>query len=1166
MQQRALRDLFKRFREQGDVKALGEAFHRSAAELLGVARHLTGDSHDADDLVQATYLTAIEKIRTLEPERDPMPWLVGILTLHARNLRRKQGRSVDAASLERPSPTPPDVEAERAEFTARVREALAELPERYTAVLATYLEGERSSARIGRATGRAPGTVRMQIHRGLAHLRRSLASMLPFGGWVDRRRLATLERRVLEAATRARGLPAPVATSGLAPIAVLAIAALVVLGVGWAAYTGFEPAGAAGVFPAASLQPEPASAGASPMTSAFRSAVVALTAPRAKSVDGAQNDRGVRGRLLHADQSPAVGVEVRLVGIPNEFRWLDDLSNTPPDVDLERSRGTTGANGEFVLPGARRGDLNVLAIDCGGALGSLRQVDGAPDADGELDLGVVRLAATTELRGRIVDESGAPIPAGRIRVAPQSRKIASGFLNVAFGTRSAEGAWRVSEAPAWIRAWFEIFPTPTARSDSDGSFVLRAPGATAKLVIDAPDRAPREVDGIVLDAAAKELGDLVLASGRTVRGRVVDASGAPVFGAQVLVGARPNTTGPSTGLVACDPTDAQGRFERRGAPSEGALLIAARRSSGLAWSIGEFEGGEDVELVLQPSADLHIALRDDAGTPIELASLEIVAMPFPGSRGDFTSQLPAIQRTASNGDTLGAFTIGSYSIVARKAGHVVIRVDALVHAPLTEIELVLPRAEVRTVLVRDAASGEPVEDANVLVVNPDRRESLAQGRSDASGRVELAVRGDFANDGLQLHVRHAQFAPRRAPAALAPGEAQVVELLRGGSLVAQVVEHGVPVATRKTITLEGPEREGFPIQCSTDENGIARLEHLEPGPWKHQVSDAWSSGDALALWSSREAQEAALRRGAFESVDGQVAQLVIELDPSYAASTAGRARVHGRVEFPGADFKRMRVKLDVQADANHGFEHFDVDIDAQGRFDAGWIPSGRVFAQVAYTRFSELEMAGGEPWRSLLTLSEGEIRELDIVLQRTLVHMTVRDASGALAPDVSVAIEHARGRSLSSWSVSTNADGAHTQLLYAPGEHTAVAEHPTLGYARLPFTVAATDESIELELTLDPGVSIGGVLQAPSGLFSSDADRWLTLLITRVDDPTAPRRWLRRQADADGRVPFQFSGFAQGDYVLTLRAQSSTKAAPITFELGAAGASGIELVFELAQD
>ena len=52
--------LFARFCRHGDAAALGAVFDATATELLRIACHLAGNRADAEDLVQRTFLAAIE--------------------------------------------------------------------------------------------------------------------------------------------------------------------------------------------------------------------------------------------------------------------------------------------------------------------------------------------------------------------------------------------------------------------------------------------------------------------------------------------------------------------------------------------------------------------------------------------------------------------------------------------------------------------------------------------------------------------------------------------------------------------------------------------------------------------------------------------------------------------------------------------------------------------------------------------------------------------------------------------------------------------------------------------------------------------------------------------------------------------------------------------------
>ena len=99
----ALRPLdaaFAQFQGTGDPEALAEVFDATAAELLRVASHLVVDPHAAEDLVQSTFLAAIESASRYNPRQPVMPWLVGILTNQARQHRQAVSRRPDPARVD----------------------------------------------------------------------------------------------------------------------------------------------------------------------------------------------------------------------------------------------------------------------------------------------------------------------------------------------------------------------------------------------------------------------------------------------------------------------------------------------------------------------------------------------------------------------------------------------------------------------------------------------------------------------------------------------------------------------------------------------------------------------------------------------------------------------------------------------------------------------------------------------------------------------------------------------------------------------------------------------------------------------------------------------------------------------------------------------------------
>src|SRR5688572_1931906 len=90
---------FLHFQKTGDVDALSAVFDGTASRLMLVARNLTDDIHSAEDLVQATYLVAIERRERYQPTATVLSWLLGILTVNARQQRRLNQRKLDPARL-----------------------------------------------------------------------------------------------------------------------------------------------------------------------------------------------------------------------------------------------------------------------------------------------------------------------------------------------------------------------------------------------------------------------------------------------------------------------------------------------------------------------------------------------------------------------------------------------------------------------------------------------------------------------------------------------------------------------------------------------------------------------------------------------------------------------------------------------------------------------------------------------------------------------------------------------------------------------------------------------------------------------------------------------------------------------------------------------------------
>ncbi|MEM9801881.1 MAG: RNA polymerase sigma factor [Planctomycetota bacterium] len=180
MRTRDPQKLFLRYRKRGDAAALGRVFDLVSPELLALGVHLVRDVSLAEDLVQETFLAAVEGADRYDEARPLVPWLVGILVNRARKARERIARAPRPTDLD-DGPEPPDassVDPARAaaahEAIELVSDAVDALEEPYRSVVRSHVTDSLPPRDIALALGRAPGTVRVQLHRGLEQLRASL--------------------------------------------------------------------------------------------------------------------------------------------------------------------------------------------------------------------------------------------------------------------------------------------------------------------------------------------------------------------------------------------------------------------------------------------------------------------------------------------------------------------------------------------------------------------------------------------------------------------------------------------------------------------------------------------------------------------------------------------------------------------------------------------------------------------------------------------------------------------------------------------------------------------------------------------------------------------------------------------------------------------------------
>jgi RNA polymerase sigma-70 factor (ECF subfamily) len=125
--------------------------------------------HEVDDLVQDVFLTALRRLGTL---RDPAafgPWIAAIARNRANDFFR---RSRPGEELPEDLPGPADVEGDAE--AAKALLAIRSLPDTYRETLVLRLVEGMTGPEIAERTGLTPGSVRVNLHRGMKLLRERL--------------------------------------------------------------------------------------------------------------------------------------------------------------------------------------------------------------------------------------------------------------------------------------------------------------------------------------------------------------------------------------------------------------------------------------------------------------------------------------------------------------------------------------------------------------------------------------------------------------------------------------------------------------------------------------------------------------------------------------------------------------------------------------------------------------------------------------------------------------------------------------------------------------------------------------------------------------------------------------------------------------------------------
>ncbi len=585
----SLGNLFERYRLSGDPDALARVFDGCAPAILEVAIQLARDTAEAEDLVQATFLTAIESSGGYEAGRPLVPWLLGILANHARKLRRNDARSIPGDCVTAPMAVDTIRTVQGREFSRVVAESIEGLEEPYRSVLVFHLLHGMSSTEIGHALGRSPGTVRSQVARGMDCLRRTLP--VGFAGaaaalGIPTRGLAAVRQHVLGVARAGRPF---VLLGGLGMVGGLLVMKKFALLVGacalislWCFHRSVARVQGSDAESSMALQPLEVTGPTTDFANAEDLEELTKTTKRTEIRAGTVGGLEV---IVSRDSVLMEGIQI-------------SVSSSTGNVEIPVAATTTDREGAATFAGLPVGSVLVRTNR-----GDVRRAAVVGSVSSRLEL---RLSGELDVRVRVINADGQAVAGAKIICVSSSRSGA--LFEAGLCDRMGEALLRGVQTNA--RLWAE------ARG--------HRPSAWASLS-----------DSKVTD---REIQLVLGVPGRSLAGLVVDKSGRGVAHAQVgillpgskTVGSNQSYRTPTSELHRLK-ADADGRFKIDWAPKgelrlfacdalnacdvlNGSLGFASRRGTTVYTVNGD--GQDEVRIEVRRRPSVYGVLRDAQGEPV----------------------------------------------------------------------------------------------------------------------------------------------------------------------------------------------------------------------------------------------------------------------------------------------------------------------------------------------------------------------------------------------------------------------------------------------------------------------------------------------------------------------------------------------------------------------
>lgn len=174
--------------QTGDQEAMGELYQQTNKQIYALALRLTGRPELAMDVVQDTYLSAMQNLEKLRDPQALTHWLAQIAANRCRKLLRKEGRYVSPQQDEEDTsffdaiPDPdekliPETAADDGETRRLLRELIDDLPEAQRECMILFYFSQCPVEQIAQVQECSEGTVKSRLNYGRKKLKEGILAL-----------------------------------------------------------------------------------------------------------------------------------------------------------------------------------------------------------------------------------------------------------------------------------------------------------------------------------------------------------------------------------------------------------------------------------------------------------------------------------------------------------------------------------------------------------------------------------------------------------------------------------------------------------------------------------------------------------------------------------------------------------------------------------------------------------------------------------------------------------------------------------------------------------------------------------------------------------------------------------------------------------------------------